>query len=501
MSEGQSRETAWTDGMEHFDLIIIGAGSGNSVIGPEHDHLKIAIVERNLFGGTCLNVGCIPTKMYVHTANIAYESEHAAPFGLDITLDSVRWTDIRDRIFGRIDPIPPAGERYRRQLENWSVFDGTARFVGPKTIEVSHDATTSTITADQIIIATGASASIPDVPGLAHVRYETSDTIMRIASVPKRLVILGGGFIACEMAHIFGSLGAEVTILTRGPRLLARTDRSIAQAVTEQLSERFNVILECDTGRIDQAESGEIIVDARGRAVVGDMLLVATGRHPSTADLNLAAAGIVVDDDGYVVTNATMATNVAGVWALGDVTTNLQLKHVANAEARVVAHNIVNPDNLKTMDYSAVPYAVFTSPQVGTVGATEQELIRAGVPYRVVTQRYGDVAYGWAAEDTTSFAKLLADQTGERLLGAHIVGNHASILVQLLVQGMRLGSTILQMARGQLWIHPALSEVVENALLGLLEQGADDVIHPATNTDSETVGHHIPDTSAVREQP
>jgi mycothione reductase len=165
--------------MEHFDLIILGAGSGNSFVGPEHDHLKIAMVERNLFGGTCLNVGCIPTKMFTHTADVAYQADHSAPLGLDIALEKVRWTDIRDRIFGRIDPIPPKGKHYREHLDNWTVFDGTARFVGPKTVEVLGADGSTTISGDQIVIATGASAVIPHGSGFSDVPYETSDTVVR----------------------------------------------------------------------------------------------------------------------------------------------------------------------------------------------------------------------------------------------------------------------------------------------------------------------------------
>lgn len=471
--------------MEHFDLIILGAGSGNSFIGPEHDHLKIAMVERNLFGGTCLNVGCIPTKMFAHTADVAYQAEHSGGLGLDISLDKVRWTDIRDRIFGRIDPIPPKGKHYRQHLNNWTVFDGSARFVGPNTVEVIGADRSNTISGDQIVIATGASAVIPHGSGFSDVPYETSDTIMRLEAVPRHLMIIGGGFIACEMAHIFGSFGAEITIMTRGKSLLPRTDRAISAAVTEELSRRFTVLLERSSGEVTKDDSGEVTISTGGTTVTGDVVLLATGRQPNTADLNLSATGVEVDDRGYVVSDDQMRTTAPGIWALGDVTTDLQLKHVANAEARIVGHNIVNPDNLRAMDYEAVPYAVFTKPQVGTVGATEQQLERAGQAYRVFTQRYADVAYGWAIEDTTSFCKILSDQAGERVLGAHIVGPSASMLVQLLVQGMRLDTSISEMARGQLWIHPALSELVENALLGILHQGPDDVIHPVSSDEPE----------------
>jgi mycothione reductase len=204
-----------------------------------------------------------------------------------------------------------------------------------------------------------------------------------------------------------------------------------------------------------------------GSTVAADLLLVATGRVSNSDGLDLERTGVQVDDGGLVVVDEHQRTTAPGVWALGDVSNRFQLKHVSNAEARVVQHNLLHPEDLVRSNHEFVPSAVFSSPQVASVGLTEQEARARGVDHCVARQAFGDTAYGWAMEDTTSFAKVLADPATGRLLGAHVLGPQASNLIQPLVQAMALGSTAQEVARGQYWIHPALMEVVENALLGL----------------------------------
>jgi mycothione reductase len=197
------------------------------------------------------------------------------------------------------------------------------------------------------------------------------------------------------------------------------------------------------------------------------VLLVATGRRPNGDTLNLAATGVEVDDDGYVIVDRHQHTTTEGIFALGDVSSHLQLKHAANHEMRVVRHNLLHPDAMVNSDHRFVPHAVFSEPQVASVGVTERQAREQGLDYVCATQEYGSVAYGWAMEDTEHFAKVLADPKTGHLLGAHIIGPQAATLIQPLIQAMSFGLTAHEMARGQFWIHPALSEVVENALLSL----------------------------------
>jgi mycothione reductase len=213
-------------------------------------------------------------------------------------------------------------------------------------------------------------------------------------------------------------------------------------------------------------ESIEVTLDS-GELIVGSHILVATGRIPNSDTLDVAAGGVARHDDGRIAVDSTQATNVDGVWALGDVSSPYMLKHVANHESRVVAHNVKHPQSLRHTNHNAVPHAVFTRPQIAAVGMTEAEARAADLDIVVATQKYGAVAYGWALEDTTSFCKLIADRGTRKLLGAHIIGPQSSSLVQQLIQGMTFGRSIDDMAFGQYYIHPALGEVVENALITL----------------------------------
>lgn len=449
--------------MESFDLIIIGAGSGNSILTPDFDDWKVAIVERDVFGGTCLNRGCIPSKMFIYPASIVERVRTADRLGVAAHLDEVRWPEIRDRVFGRIDPIAGGGEDYRRSLDNVTVFKSDARFVGPKQLQVDDQV----ITADTIVLAAGARPRIPDIPGLAQVPFHTSATIMRIDEVPQRLAVLGGGFIACEMAHVFGSFGAEVTIINRSEHLLRAEDDDVSAAFTEVFRERFHLRCGGVPTKIHEVGTEIHIEFEGGDHIVADALLVATGRIPNGEQLGVTQTGVELDDDGYVVVDQFQRTGVEGIWALGDISNPMQLKHTANAETRVVAHNIVHPDDLQTVNYSGTPSAVFSDPQVASVGLTEREVKAAGIDYVVHSQPYAATAYGWAMEDTHGFCKVIADANTRQLLGGHIIGHEASILIQQLVQGLRFGLTVDQMAREPLYPHPALSEVVEQALLEL----------------------------------
>ncbi len=449
--------------MEQFDLIIIGAGSGNSLLTEDFDGWKVAIVERDVFGGTCLNRGCIPSKMFIYPASIVETVRTANPLGVDATVNEVRWTEIVDRVFGRIDPIAQGGEEWRKSLDNITVFNDDARIVGPKEVRVGDQ----TITAETIVLAAGARPRIPDIDGLDAVDFHTSATVMRLREVPKRLAVLGGGFIACELAHVFGSAGADVTIINRGQYLLRAQDDDVSQRFTEVYGERFNLRCGETPTRITQA-NGEITIEfAEGETIVADELLVATGRVPNGAQLGVTETGVELDDAGYVVVDEYGRTGVDGIWALGDISNPMQLKHTANAETRMVAHNIHHPQDLRTTNYSGAPSAVFAYPQVATVGKTERELKAAGVNYVAHSQPYASTAYGWAMEDDHGFCKVICDADTRLLLGAHIIGHEASILIQQLVLGMRFGLTVDEMATGPLYIHPALSEVVEQALLEL----------------------------------
>ncbi|OBL02478.1 mycothione reductase [Mycobacterium sp. 1245499.0] len=458
--------------METYDVAIIGTGSGNSILDDRFAEKRVAICEEGTFGGTCLNVGCIPTKMFVYAAEVAQTIRGAARFGIDARIDQVRWDDIVSRVFGRIDPIGVSGEDYRNAAPNIDVYKQHTRFGGVQAdgrYLLRTDAGDE-FAADQVVIAAGARAVVPPAILECGARYYTSDTIMRISELPEHLVIVGGGFVAAEFAHIFSSLGSRVTLVIRGSALLRHCDDIVCKRFTRIASSKWELHTHRNVVGAENEGSDVAVELDNGHTVHADALLVATGRVSNADRLDLEQAGVAVED-GLVAVDCYQRTTARGVFALGDVSSPYQLKHVANHEARVVQHNLLcdwdDTDAMALTDHRYVPSAVFTDPQIAYVGLTENEAIAQGFKISTKIQDYADVAYGWASEDTTGIVKLIAERGTGRLLGAHIMGTQASSIIQPLVQAMSFGLTAAEMARGQYWIHPALPEVVENALLGL----------------------------------
>ena len=461
--------------MEHFDLTIIGTGSGNSILDERYDGMRVAICEQGTFGCTCLNVGCIPTKMFVYAAEVAATVRNSARFGVDAHIDGVRWADIVSRVFGRIDPIAVSGERYRRCSPNVTVFDSPTRFssAGADGRHVLRTAAGDRFTSEQVVIAAGARAVIPPAIAECGMEFHTSDTIMRIPELPEHLVIVGGGFVAAEFAHVFSALGTKVTIVIRGSTLLSHCDEDIGERFTELASRKWELRTHRRVTAGQTDSSGTVVELDDGSRVHADAVLVATGRTSNADLLDAGAAGVELTADGMVKVDEYQRTSARGIFALGDVSSPYQLKHVANHEMRVVRHNLLadwdDTARLARSDHRYVPSAVFTDPQIACVGMTENQARAQGLDIKVKIQDFGDVAYGWAMEDTTGFCKLIGDPRTRKVIGAHVIGHQASMLVQLLVQGMHLGNTADEMATGQVWIHPALTEVVEQALLKLVD--------------------------------
>ncbi|RRO16179.1 mycothione reductase [Saccharopolyspora rhizosphaerae] len=462
--------------MRHFDLVIIGSGSGNSILDDRFADWNVAIVEKGIgpndaYGGTCLNVGCIPTKMFVHTADVAGAPEAGAGLGVDLERRGVRWPEVRDRIFGRIDPISEGGRHYRAEgSSNVTLYTGHASFTGVKQVSVRTAEGTETITADRFVVAAGGRPLIPDVPGLDQVAVHTSDTVMRMAELPRRMIIVGTGFIGAEFAHVFSALGVEVTMIGRSSKVLRSEDVDVSSRFTELAGQRWDLRLNRKV-LAAQKEGDQVRLELEGpegkETVEADELLVAIGRIPNSDLIDAAAGGLELSDGGKIAVDDTQQTSVEGVWALGDISSEYELKHVANHETRVVQHNLLHPDAPISADHRFVPHAVFSGPQIAAVGLTEQDARQRGIEYVTSTQDYAGIAYGWAMENTTGFAKLLADPNTGLLLGAHIIGPQAPTLLQPIIQAMHFGLDAHSMARSQYWIHPAMPELLENALLNL----------------------------------
>jgi len=454
---------------KHYDLIILGTGSGNSIPGPEFDGKSIAIIEKGAFGGTCLNVGCIPTKMYVYAADTALETRDSSRLGIDAQVNSVDWPGIVNRVFDqRIDLIAKGGEEYRRgeKTPNIDVYDQHARFVAERTLRTGQGTAAKTISADQIVLAAGSRPFIPEVITQSGVHFHTNEDIMRLARQPKSMVIVGGGYIAMEFAHVFEALGTKVSIIARS-ELLRHLDADLREPFNELAAQRYDVHQGRNIAGASQQGNEVTVTLDDGSEISAEVLLVATGRIPNGDELDLDLAGIDSTDGRISVDEFGRSTSATGVWALGDISSPYLLKHVANAEMRAVRHNLLNPQNMRKMPHEHVPAAVFTHPQIAYVGMTEEEAREAGHEITVKVQKYADVAYGWAMEDRSGIAKLIADKKTGKLLGAHYMGPQASTLIQQMITVMAFDLDVREVASNQYWIHPALPEVTENALLGL----------------------------------
>jgi mycothione reductase len=454
---------------QQFDLVIIGGGSGNSIISRDFAHLSIALIDDGEhFGGTCLNAGCIPTKMFVHVADVAADALSAKPLGLDVPSASVSWPALRDRVFGRIDPLSAAGFRNRdEKIPNVTVFRETFAFESRNVLVGTSGVR---IRGERIVIAAGSRPRpVPDSWGTGPGIHD-SDSIMRIDELPTTMVIVGGGAIAAEFAHIFASFGVAVTQVVRGSRLLGDLDDDIADRFTVLAAARWRVITGVNVESIAQRGSAsDVLLDVAldtGETLTTGLVLLALGRIPNSDTLALRSAGLDLHDDGRLAVDAEQRAlcdgmPVDGIFGLGDVSSHWQLKHVANHEARIVQHNLLNPDGLIGGDPGPIPAAIFSHPQVAHFGLAEQEAPDAVI----VTRNYSTTAWGWSLEDTTSFCKLVVDPQSGLILGAHLIGPEASILIQVLVLAASRGIPVDGLARSMYWPHPAATEVVENALL------------------------------------
>ena len=450
--------------MTTFD--VIGSGSGLEVSADASDRgLSVAVVEEGSFGGTCLNRGCIPSKMLIHCADVMETIQRAELFGIKATVDAVNWQYIIQRAVEEIDGEARAIEKGNRQDPSITVFKGRASFVGGKAIEVNGER----ITAETVLIAAGTRPLIPDIPGLEDVPYITSDQALRLTEQPGRLAIVGGGYIAAEMAHFFGALGTEVTIIHREPILLRAEDEDVARRFTEVYQRKFNLLLNSSVSRARVNGAGiSLEVSAQGETmeVAADTLLLATGRIPNTDLLDVGRTGVEVDERGFVKTDEFLETSVPGIWALGDIVGKYFLKHSAHLEAAYASNNILNPESKAAVDYRAMPHAVFASPQVAGVGLTQQEADALDLHYTAASYDYSDTAYGSSIKDRDGFVKVLAAPDTEEILGAHIIGTDASILIQEVANAMRLRLPVDAITQS-IYVHPALPEVVQRAFGGL----------------------------------
>ena len=453
---------------ERYDAIVIGAGQAGGPLATAFAGAgrRTALIEREHVGGTCVNVGCTPTKTMVASARVAHLARRAADYGVQVGPVSIDLSVVRRRKRDIVESFRGGSERRIREAKGVDLLTGEASFSGPQTVAVRLAGGESrALTAETIVINAGARPALPDLPGIDGVPVLDSTTIMELDSVPEHLIILGGGYIGLEFGQMFRRFGSRVTIVQRGPRLLAREDADIADAVAAILREDgIEVLLDTAAVRVGRASGGgiEVAVHATDgeRTITGSHLLVAAGRAPNTDALNLPAAGVAADRRGFIRVDERLATNVPGVYAVGDIVGGPAFTHISYDDFRILRTNLIDGGSATTTG-RLVPYTVFTDPQLGRVGLGEEEARKEGRGIRVARMPMSSVARALEVDETRGFMKAVIDADTDQILGfacLGIEGGEVMSIVQMAMQG-QLPYTAL---RDAIFAHPTLAESLNN---------------------------------------
>lgn len=449
--------------MKEFDLIVIGSGSGLDVAsGVARRGKDVAVVEPGRLGGTCLNRGCIPSKMLIHRADIVEKVRESGKFGIDAEVNDIDFEGIVEEVNEDVHGSAEGIEQGLKNSDRHTLYREEARFVDGKTLELKESG--ERVKSDKIVIAAGSRPMIPPIEGVEEVDYWTSKEALNPDSQPESIIMVGGGYISMELAHFYDAMGAEVTILERGGKLLKREDNEVSNKITEIAEERYDVNLGVSATKLSEEGDQKIVrAEKDGEEVEfsADEILMATGRVPNSDRLDVEEAGIETTERGFIETDEKMKTSVEGVYALGDIADNWMFKHSANEEASVVYKNIVSGDQYE-LEYTDMPHAVFTSPQIAGIGKTEQQLEESGDDYVSAAYDYADTGMGGALKEEDGFVKVLASEDGE-ILGCHIIGPAASQLIHEVLVVIESGSGNVQDIKDTVHIHPALNEVVDRA--------------------------------------
>ena len=454
---------------KQYDAIVIGTGQAGPSLAARlsEEGLKTAVIERKLFGGTCVNTGCTPTKAMVASARAAYMARRAADFGVliggPVSIDMKKVKERKDAIVGRSNQ---GLESWLGTMKNVTVYRGHARFTGRDTVHVGDES----LQTEKIFINVGGRAFIPPIGGLEDVDYLTNSSIMDVNFLPEHLVILGGGYVALEFGQMFRRFGSRVTIVQRNGRILSREDDDIAEAITEILkNEGIDVCIDTGAYRVENRNGGIFLrmrCEAEPHEVVGSHLLVATGRRPNTDDLGLDKAGIETDERGYIRIDDQLRTSVEGVWALGDCNGRGAFTHTSYNDFEIVAANLFDNDSRRVSD-RILNFGLYIDPPLGRVGMTEQEIRASGRKALIATRPMTRVARAVEKGETQGFMKALVDAETKRFLGAAILGVGGDEVVHSILEAMYadVPYTVLQRAVHN---HPTVTELVPTMLQDLM---------------------------------
>ncbi|HKW33141.1 MAG TPA: mercuric reductase [Candidatus Acidoferrum sp.] len=441
-----------------YDAIVVGSGQAGNPLAFRLADLgwSVALVEEKNLGGTCINVGCTPTKTMVHRAQVAHYARNAARWGVNtsgVKVDLAKIVAQKDEVV-----LSFRGGQQRRvdERKNIRLYRNRARFVAPHQLQVGEEI----IESEKIFINTGGRASIPAITGLRDVPFLTNESIMLLTTIPEHLLILGGGYIGLEFGQMFRRYGSRVTIVHQGPQIVPREDPEIAAELEKALkAEGVEIVLNTRTEAARQKNSAITLScksSERKREVAGSHLLVATGRVPNTNDMGLDKAGIATNNDGAIKVNARLETSVPGIWALGDCKGGPAFTHISYNDFQIVYANVVEGKSLST-ENRLVPYCVFTDPQLGGVGVTEKEARVKGHKLKIGRCPMTSVARAIERGETAGLMKIVVDAANDQILGASILASEGGELVQILGT-MMLAKQPYTLLKGAVYIHPTLAE-------------------------------------------
>lgn len=450
-----------------YDAIVIGAGqSGGPLSTALAGHgWKTALIEREHVGGTCINVGCTPTKTMIASARVAYLARRAGDYGVQTGPVEVDMRAVRQRKRDVVQSFREGSEKAITSTEGVDLLRGEARFTGDKTVTVTlNDGGERTLTAGRIFIDTGTRNAAPPIDGIDDVPYYDSTSIMELDQVPEHLVIVGGGYIGLEFGQMFRRFGSQVTIIQRGEQLLGNEDDDIASAVKDILEEDgIRVLLNANASSVQPANAGVALTITRSgeqETIAGSHLLVAVGRTPNTDVLDPAVAGIDTDDDGFIVVNERLETNVPGIWAMGEVAGQPAFTHASYDDFRVLRTNLIEGGN-RTVRGRIIPYVAFIDPQLGRVGISESEAKAQGLNVKVASMPMSAVARATETAETRGMLKAIVDAETDKVLGAAVLGIEGGEIMSI-IQTAMLGGLTYQTLRDGIYAHPTLAESLNN---------------------------------------
>jgi pyruvate/2-oxoglutarate dehydrogenase complex dihydrolipoamide dehydrogenase (E3) component len=473
--------------MVKYDAIIIGSGQAANPLAKKLADAgwKTALIEKKWIGGTCVNVGCTPTKTLIASGRVAYLVKRSADFGINTTGWSVDIEAVIRRKNAHVVPARESSAKSLLETANLDVHFGTAMFTGHKEITLNRDdGTSGTMTAEHIFINTGTRPVIPQIPGLASIDYLTSDTILDLMVIPPHLTIIGSSYIALEFGQLYRRLGSEVTILEHNPRFLAKEDEDVATAIKKMLEEDGiriftgvtvskitpGITLELDlTAPVSLARDSETAaITSTHQTITASHVLLATGRLPETATLNPAACGIAVDEHGFIKVNDRLETNVAGIYALGDVKGGPQFTHVSYNDQQIVYKNLFENAGLSIAARPTL-YCLFTDPELGRVGLTENEARARGMNIKVATMPVSKIARAWENSEERGLLKAIVDADNGAILGAAMLSSAGGELMSLLQMAM-MGRITYDVLRDTMYAHPTFAESLNNLFAGIDKQ-------------------------------